>query len=170
MRNYNNGYYLDYEVSNLKWNKKYLNKIINNLKEKKIYVDNFDIEKNIYLSEENKKELLENKENNQNVPSVIYEFTNTYNVLNIEESNDYDYLYLTIRKFQFEEVTTVKVPRALAQNVEENQAYEFTFKYNYPEVELIEGSDEEIFEKCKLISINLTTKVGLEQVQESPVP
>ena len=170
LRNYNNGYYLDYEVSNLKWNKKYLNKIINNLKEKKIYVDNFDIEKNIYLSEENKKELLENKENNQNVPSVIYEFTNTYNVLNIEESNDYDYLYLTIRKFQFEEVTTVKVPRALAQNVEENQAYEFTFKYNYPEVELIEGSDEEIFEKCKLISINLTTKVGLEQVQESPVP
>ena len=77
---------------------------------------------------------------------------------------------MTIRKFQFEEVTTVKVPRALAQNVEENQAYEFTFKYNYPEVELIEGSDEEIFEKCKLISINLTTKVGLEQVQESPVP
>lgn len=170
LRNYNNGYYLDYEVTNLKWNRDYLNKVIENLKDKKIYVNNFEIEKNIYISEKNKEILLENKDNHQKEPSIIYEFTRTYNILNVEESTDYDYLYLTIREYQGKDVSTVRVSRTLASNVEENNAYEFTFKYNYPETELIEGTVEEIFEKCKLVSINLTTKTGLEQIQESSIP
>ena len=169
LEHYNNGYYLDYTVSNLNWNKEIWNKVIDNLKDKKIYVDNFEIEKNVYMSTLTKEKLESNK-SSQNNPSVLYEFTQTYHVANIEESNDYNYLYLTVRQFQFEEIATVKVLRSLASEVKEDENYEFTFQYEYPKVELTEGTIEEIFEKCHLISIEYTDKIGLGQTQESPVP
>ena len=169
LEHYNNGYYLDYTVSNLNWNKEIWNKVIDNLKAKKIYVDNFEIEKNVYMSTLTKEKLESNK-SSQNNPSVLYEFTQTYHVANIEESNDYNYLYLTVRQFQFEEIATVKVLRSLASEVKEDENYEFTFQYEYPKVELTEGTIEEIFEKCHIISIEYTDKIGLGQTQESPVP
>ena len=169
LEHYNNGYYLDYTVSNLNWNKEIWNKVIDNLKDKKIYVDNFEIEKNVYMSTLTKEKLESNK-SSQNNPSVLYKFTQTYHVANIEESNDYNYLYLTVRQFQFEEIATVKVLRSLASEVKEDENYEFTFQYEYPKVELTEGTIEEIFEKCHLISIEYTDKIGLGQTQESPVP
>ena len=169
LEHYNNGYYLDYTVSNLNWNKEIWNKVIDNLKDKKIYVDNFEIEKNVYMSTLTKEKLESNK-SSQNNPSVLYEFTQTYHVANIEESNDYNYLYLTVRQFQFEEIATVKVLRSLASEVKEDENYEFTFQYEYPKVELTEGTIEEIFEKCHIISIEYTDKIGLGQTQESPVP
>ena len=169
LEHYNNGYYLDYTVSNLNWNKEIWNKVIDNLKAKKIYVDNFEIEKNVYMSTLTKEKLESNK-SSQNNPSVLYKFTQTYHVANIEESNDYNYLYLTVRQFQFEEIATVKVLRSLASEVKEDENYEFTFQYEYPKVELTEGTIEEIFEKCHLISIEYTDKIGLGQTQESPVP
>lgn len=169
LRNYNKGYYLDYEVSNLKWNKKCLNQVIDNLKKKKIYVDSFDIEKNIYLSEKNKKKLLENKENS-NTSDVIYELTRTYNVKNIEDSNDGQYIYLTLGQFQFEEIATVKVPKNIAGNIKEDQNYEFTFRYNYPSTAIENDTIEELFHKCNLKSIVYTEKVGLEQTQEPEIP
>ena len=169
LEHYNNGYYLDYTVSNLKWNKEIWNKVIDNLKDKKIYVDNFEIEKNVYMSTLTKEKLESNK-SAQNNPSILYEFTQTYHVVNIEESNDYNYLYLTVRQFQFEEIATVKVLRSLASAVEEDKNYEFTFQYEYPKVELTEGTIEELFEKCHLISIEYTDEIGLGQTQESPVP
>ncbi len=169
LEHYNNGYYLDYTVSNLNWNKEIWNKVIDNLKDKKIYVDNFEIEKNVYMSTLTKEKLESNK-SSQNNPSVLYEFTQTYHVANIEESNDYNYLYLTVRQFQFEEIATVKVLRSLASEVKEDENYEFTFQYEYPKVELTERTIEEIFEKCHLISIEYTDKIGLGQTQESPVP
>ena len=169
LEHYNNGYYLDYTVSNLNWNKEIWNKVIDNLKAKKIYVDNFEIEKNVYMSTLTKEKLESNK-SSQNNPSVLYEFTQTYHVANIEESNDYNYLYLTVRQFQFEEIATVKVLRSLASEVKEDENYEFTFQYEYPKVELTEGTIEEIFEKCHLISIEYTDKTGVIQTQESPVP
>ena len=52
------------------------------------------------------KEKLESNKSSQNNPSVLYKFTQTYHVANIEESNDYNYLYLTVRQFQFEEIAT----------------------------------------------------------------
>lgn len=169
LEHYNNGYYLDYTVSNLKWSKKIFNEVIENLKDKKIYVDNFEIEKNVYMSTSTK-EMLENNKSSQNNPSVLYEFTQTYNVVNVEESNDYNYLYLTVRQYQFEEIATVRVLRSLASEVSEDENYEFTFQYEYPKVELSEGTIEEIFEKCHLISIEYTDETGLGQTQESPIP
>ena len=122
------------------------------------------------MSEEAKEILFLNQNTNNDVNDVIYEFTKTYNIRNIEESNDETYLYLTLRQFQMEEVATVKIPRNLSNNIEVGSNYEFTFQYNYPTVELKESTIEEIFEKCNLVAINYTDKVGLEQTQESEIP
>lgn len=167
---YDNGYYLDERVNNLSWNKEMLNQLIEDLKDKKIYVNNFDIKKNVYMSEETKELLFKNKEINNNDNDTIYEFTQTYNVRNIEESNNDAYLYLTLRQFEAEEVTSVRVLRSLAKNIEIGNNYEFTFRYNYSNTNLKEGSIAEIFEKCNLVSINYTDKIGVEQVQESGMP
>ena len=167
---YDNGYYLDERINNLSWNKEMLNQLIEDLKDKKIYVNNFDIKKNVYMSVETKELLFKNKEINNNDNDTIYEFTQTYNVRNIEESNNDAYLYLTLRQFEAEEVTSVRVSRSLAKNIEIGNNYEFTFRYNYSNTNLKEGSIAEIFEKCNLVSINYTDKIGVEQVQESGMP
>ena len=167
---YDNGYYLDERINNLSWNKEMLNQLIEDLKDKKIYVNNFDIKKNVYMSEETKELLFKNKEINNNDNDTIYEFTQTYNVRNIEESNNDAYLYLTLKQFEAEEVTSVRVSRSLAKNIEIGNNYEFTFRYNYSNTNLKEGSIAEIFEKCNLVSINYTDKIGVEQVQESGMP
>ena len=169
LEHYNNGYYLDYDVSNLKFNKEIFNDVIENLKNKKIYIINFEIEKNVYMSTSTK-EMLDNNKLSNNTSSILYEFTQTYNVISVKESNDYDYLYLTIRAFQEEEIATVRVLRSLASNVEKDENYEFTFQYEYPNVELTEKTLEEIFEKCNLISIEYTDKIGVIQTQESAIP
>lgn len=170
LNNYDNGYYLDYGINNLKWNKDLLNDFLDNLKDKKIYVYDFRIEKNIYMSEETEELLYHNKEVNNQDNSVIYEFTRTYNVLNVEESNDEAYLYLTLRQFQFEEIETVRVLRSMASRVEEGNNYEFTFRNNYSSVEIENDTIEELFTKCNLISIEYTDKVGLEQTQDPEIP
>ena len=122
------------------------------------------------MNEETRELLYHNREINNGNNSVIYEFTRTYNILNIEESNDYDYLYLTIRQFQTEEVSTVKVLRSMASSTEEGKNYEFTFRYNYPSTVIDDDTIEELFQKCNLISIEYTDKIGLEQIQESETP
>lgn len=91
-------------------------------------------------------------------------FTKTYNVLNVADSNDENYIYLTIRQFQEEEVKTVKVQRSLANGIEITKDYEFTFKYTDKKVE---ENIESIFTNTKLISIKQTDKQGLEQIQDS---
>ena len=147
-----------------------MDRLIEDLKDKEIHVDNFEIEKNVYMSEETKELLFKNKEISNNDNNVIYEFTRTYNVRNVEESNDEAYVYLTLRQFQFEEVATVKVLKSMASNIEEGNNYEFTFRYNYPSTEIENDAIEELFSKCNLISIKYTDKVGLEQTQEPEIP
>ena len=115
------------------------------------------------MSQETKELLFENKKVNNDDNSVIYEFTRTYNIRNIEESNDEAYLYLTLRQFQFEEVATVRVLRSMASEIEVGNNYEFTFRYHYPSTEIENDSIEELFLKCDLILIKYTDKIGLEQ-------
>ena len=94
---------------------------------------------------------------------VISCFTRTYQVLNIAESNDQNYLYLTIRQFQVDEVVTVKVKRNLANTTEVNKYYEFSFENADNE---IEDNIDSIFENATLKDITETDKIGLEQVQD----
>ena len=91
-------------------------------------------------------------------------FTKTYNVLNVADSNDENYLYITIRQFQAEEVETVKVQKSLANIVERGNSYEFTFQYTNNNVD---NNIESIFVNTILVSIQKTDKQGLEQTQDS---
>ena len=71
-----------------------------------------------------------------NSPLPLFKtFIKTYNVLNVADSNDENYIYLTIRQFQEEEVKTVKVQRNLANGIEITKDYEFTFRYTDKKVE-----------------------------------
>ena len=89
-------------------------------------------------------------------------FIRTYEILNVAESNDTNYMYLTIRQFQGEEVQTVKVEKALCPEIEEGKSYEFTLKQNRkPEDNILS-----IFNNSSVVSIKETDKIGLEQIQE----
>ena len=92
------------------------------------------------------------------------DFTKTYNVLNIADSDDENYLYLTIKQFQNDEVETVKVLKSLANGIEANKNYEFTFQYGNKN---IEDNIKSIFENATLVQIKGTDKTGLEQVQDT---
>ena len=92
------------------------------------------------------------------------DFTKTYNVLNIADSDDENYLCLTIKQFQNDEVETVKVLKSLANGIEANKNYEFTFQYGN---ENIEDNIKSIFENATLVQIKGTDKTGLEQVQDT---
>lgn len=94
----------------------------------------------------------------------ICSFTKTYFVLDVSESNDDKYVYLTLRMFQDEEVVTVKVEKNLVVDMLEDQAYEFQFTS-------IGNSQQEdiqsIFKNHKLISIQATDRVGLDQINDN---
>ena len=92
------------------------------------------------------------------------EFIRTYKILNIAPSNDENYLYLTIRQFQAEEVKTVKISKNIYNDYEVNKSYEFTFKKTNT---TLEDNIESIFTNTKLIKVEKTNKVGLEQKNES---
>lgn len=91
-------------------------------------------------------------------------FTRTYLVLDVSDSNDSEFIYLTLREFQGEEVVTVRVNRNLIEEISEDTYYEFQFGST--------GKSEEtdiknIFDSNLLLSIMETDKVGLEQINEN---
>lgn len=90
-------------------------------------------------------------------------FIRTYKILNIEESNDINYIYLTIRQFQCEEVQTVKVERKLCPDIIVGKNYEFTIESD----KKIEDNILSIFNNSTILSIKETDKIGLEQIQDS---
>lgn len=94
---------------------------------------------------------------------VVTSFTRTYQVLNIAKSDDQNYLYLTIKRFQIDKVETVKVERNIANMVEVNKYYEFSFENASNE---IEDNIKSIFENATLKDIIETDKTGLQQVQD----
>lgn len=93
----------------------------------------------------------------------ICSFVRTYLVLDISESNDENYSYLTLREFQGEEVVTVKVKKELTTDMIEENYYEFKFGSL--------GNSEEgiknIFDNNLLLEITLTDKVGLLQTNQN---
>lgn len=167
-------------IENILLNSKYNGEICNGINTHKIILN-----KDIYYIKESCKEIQkgdkqatistedletinniisQNKTNEINSIVESYTFTKTYNVVNVADSNDENYLYLTIRKFQDEEVKTVKVQRSLANTVEKENNYEFTFQYTN---NIAEDNIESIFANTMLIAIKKTDKQGLEQVQDS---
>ena len=145
-----NCYHLGTNVKQVKWNKKIIDDIIENLKDKKIYTYEFYIEKTVYLSRENYVKLIDNNEKYDyyETKKELKTFNKTYNVINVEESNTYGYLYLTLKDLEQEEVETVRVLKSVAGNVIEGQNYEFTFEYSGEDLDT--RDIDEIFDECKL--------------------
>lgn len=167
-------------IENILLNSKYNGEICNGINTHKIILN-----KDIYYIKESCKEIQkgdkqatistedletinniisQNKTNEIKSIAENYTFTKTYNVVNVADSNDENYLYLTIRQFQDEEIKTVKVQRSLANTVEKENNYEFTFQYTN---NIAEDNIESIFANTMLIAIKKTDKQGLEQVQDS---
>lgn len=92
------------------------------------------------------------------------EFIRTYNVLNVASSNEEEYYYITIRAFQDEEVQTVKIKNNLIKKFEVGKYYEFKFKI---ENNNIRNEIKSIFDNCEVLSIKITDKQGLDQINET---
>ena len=102
------------------------------------------------------------EENNKNL--IGKEFTRTYNIRHTDVSNDYNYMYITIREFQEEEIETVKVKKELFDNATIGDNYEITFKIISND---IENDIKSIFKNSEIIKAYKTDKTGLEQTQEN---
>lgn len=104
------------------------------------------------------------KSNNKEI-TKDYECTliKTYNVNNINPSNDEFYLYITFTEYQTEGVYTIKLPKTITKNLEKNENYEFTFKTNK---EYVSKTPDIIFSNSELINIEHTDNTGLNQINK----
>ncbi len=111
------------------------------------------------------KESSETNNNNKNNDKdlINHSFTRTYNINHIAYSNDYNYLYITIREFQKEEIETVKVLREKFEEANPGDNFEITFKIISND---IEDNLKSIFANSEVISAIKTDKTGLEQIYE----
>ncbi len=156
-------------ITDFNWSRKYLDTFIENLKAKKIYVNDYVITKKIYLNSDNYNILMNNNESElEDITKDIRTFTRTFNVLDVNDSNDGYYIYLTLRAFQDEEIATVKVLKDLA-DIEPKNNYEFTFRVDTQELkpDFNEDKINDLFTYCNLLSIKKTNRLGLDQIQES---
>ena len=122
---------------------------------------NITINANSNIDENNKKSTDTVEKSNSDL--IGKTFTRTYNIRHVDESNDYNYIYITIRQFQSEEIETVKVERKMFENISEGDFYEITFKIEEGE---IEDNIKSIFKSTKIIDSKKTDKMGLEQINE----
>ena len=105
-----------------------------------------------------------NKEKTSN-KNTLYncEVIKTYYIDNISESNNENYLYITIHEFQVEGTYTIKLPKTISEKLEAKKSYEFTFKTNK---EYINGQTTELFSNSEIINIIYTDKEGLERTNK----
>lgn len=89
--------------------------------------------------------------------------TRTYHVIDVNDSNDENYFYITINEYQNEGVYTIKIPRFYAKEISKDNNYEFTFNTNH---ENINNNPNLIFKTSELINIVKTEKIGMEQKNE----
>lgn len=118
---------------------------------------------NADISDEDTKDDEPTIENKNKKDLINHTFTRTYNINHIAESNDYEYIYITIRGFQDEEIETVKVKRELFKDVKVGDNYEIKFSVTNNS---IEDNLKSIFENAKIVTAKKTDKTGLEQVFE----
>ena len=84
----------------------------------------------------------------------------TFYIDDIKNSNDENYLYVTLHEYQVEEVFTIKISKVIGQDLEKNNNYEFTF--TAPKDYIWESTDT-LFNNREVISIEQTDKIGMEQ-------
>lgn len=87
----------------------------------------------------------------------------TFYIDDIKNSNDENYLYVTLHEYQVEGVFTIKISKVIGKELEKNDNYEFTF--TTPKDYMWETTDE-LFNNREIISIEKTDKVGIEQTSK----
>ena len=90
-------------------------------------------------------------------------FIRTYHIYHIADSRSENYVYITIRAYNQEDIDTVLVEKSLFPSLEINKDYEFTFKVTNED---IEESIQSIFKNTEIVQIQETTKEGEEQINE----
>lgn len=89
--------------------------------------------------------------------------TKTYSIENIIDSQDYDFIYVTLKSFQDEDIQTIKIKRNKKQEILAGNNYEFTFEIN-KKIEI--DSILSIYNNSNIISVRKTDKTGLELTNE----
>ena len=105
-----------------------------------------------------------NKEIMNGSKSYDCTLTEVYNIDNINLSNDENYLYVSLKKFQIEGVYTIKLPKSISKDLEKGKSYEFVFEIDK---EYLKDNPDVIFNNSKIINVNETNKQGLEQTSFS---
>ncbi len=105
-----------------------------------------------------------NKEIMNGSKSYDCTLTEIYNIDNINLSNDENYLYVSLKKFQTEGVYTIKLPKSISDDLEKGKNYEFVFEIDK---EYLKDNPDVIFNNSKIINVNETNKQGLEQTSFS---
>ena len=163
--------YLDWDLENIYLKREFLDHMIRDLSEKKVY--NYYIEptivitaneKNIELIRENRQKYYQSGTNHTSCDFVRTYFI--YTIIDREEDNESeesDTLYVVLNEFQSENLVTVPISRNLLNDVTEGYYYEFTFN-TYQSY--IDTNIETVFEENEVVSIKKTDKPIDEQIHE----
>lgn len=143
------------------WNKKVLNNNNGTLYyngDYKIVKCNLDNNKNLYVgTNEMVAEDLCVKE------SEKMAFKRTYQILNITDSDNEEYWFLTLKEYQVDEVVTVKVKKEINPNLKEKKSYIFELEFNgnciTDELKWILGNTD-------IVSIKPTDKIGMDATRD----
>ena len=101
--------------------------------------------------------------NKVNQKKYYCNITKTETIENIIDSQDYDFIYVTLKSFQDEDIQTIKIKRNKKQEILAGNNYEFTFEIN-KKIEI--DSILSIYNNSNIISVRKTDKTGLELTNE----
>ncbi len=143
------------------WNKKVLNNNNGTLyynSDYKIIKCNLDNNKNLYVGTDDMTVddlCVKNSEKTA--------FKRTYQVLNVTDSDNEEYWFLTLKEYQVDEVVTVKVKKEINPNLKEKKSYIFELVFNgtciTDELKWILGNTD-------IVSIKPTDKIGMDATRD----
>lgn len=143
------------------WNKKVLNNNNGTLyynSDYKIVKCNLDNNKNLYVGTDDMTVddlCVKNSEKTA--------FKRTYQILNITDSDNEEYWFLTLKEYQVDEVVTVKVKKEINPNLKEKKSYIFELEFNgtciTDELKWILGNTD-------IVSIKPTDKIGMDATRD----
>lgn len=143
------------------WNKKVLNNNNGTLyynSDYKIIKCNLDNNKNLYVGTDDMTVddlCVKNSEKTA--------FKRTYQILNITDSDNEEYWFLTLKEYQVDEVVTVKVKKEINPNLKEKKSYIFELEFNgtciTDELKWILGNTD-------IVSIKPTDKIGMDATRD----
>lgn len=90
-------------------------------------------------------------------------FKRTYQILNITDSDNEEYWFLTLKEYQVDEVVTVKVKKEINPNLKEKKSYIFELEFNGT---CITDELKWILGNTNIVSIKPTDKIGMDATRD----